>query len=264
MKSLLIFLLLAGCASVTKDEFTPKKGCFLLYDMKTKKFVRDEGSTCQEQVVACSTFKVPLAVMAFDSGVLKYENEVIKWDGTQHKEMHNWDQDQTPETWMRYSVVWVSQKLTPKIGEKRLQKYLHDFHYGNEDLTAGITQAWLESPWTGRASLRISPMEQVRFMESLWNESLPVSKRSMELTQKLTFLEKTPAGFEFSGKTGSNWMDEQRKTQLGWFIAHLEKGDKEYVAVLNLRDAPHEKSHPHGGPRAKALMIELLKKEGLW
>ncbi|HBS51609.1 MAG TPA: penicillin binding protein transpeptidase domain-containing protein, partial [Coxiellaceae bacterium] len=35
---------------------------------------------CNERVFACSTFKIPIAIMAFDQKILQDENTVIKWD----------------------------------------------------------------------------------------------------------------------------------------------------------------------------------------
>jgi beta-lactamase class D len=90
------------------DYFAGQKGCFLLYNMKTKKFEKVIGEkTCRERFVACSTFKVPLSVMAFDSGILKDENQIGK---KAYLEAHN--QDHNAKTWMRDSVVWFSQRLT--------------------------------------------------------------------------------------------------------------------------------------------------------
>lgn len=257
---------LSACSTVNeKEEFVSGKGCYLLYNMKTKKIEREVGTTCRKRFVACSTFKVPLAVMAFDSGLLKDEKQVLKWDGVQRDKIADWNRDHDAESWMKYSVVWFSQRLTPRLGKDRFQRYLHDFRYGNQNLEGGLTEAWLVSPGKLEPSLRISPIEQVKFMESLWNETLPVSKRAMKLTQKITALPATPSGFSFSGKTGSNSYDKEQKIHLGWFIAHLEKGEQEYVAVVNFSDdKPFEGTPPFGGPRAREMMIEYLKSDGLW
>jgi beta-lactamase class D len=263
-----VFLSLVSCSSKNivmreKDPFAGMKGCFLLYNLKTEKFEKKLGSTCEERVTACSTFKVPLSVMAFDSGVLKSEKEVYPWDG-QNRMLPEWNQDQTAETWMKYSVVWFSQRLTPKIGKKKLQKYLDDFDYGNKNLSAGLTSAWLKSPKDSAHALSISPYEQVEFLKKLWRDKLPVSGSSMEVTRKLTYLDTSPKGFKLHGKTGSNFYDEARKIQLGWFISHIQKGDQEYIAVTNLSDLKPVETKLFGGQRAKALTLELLKREGLW
>jgi beta-lactamase class D len=248
----------------SQNYFEGLQGCFLLFNMKTGAFDKVIGKdVCQEQFPACSTFKVPLAVMAFDSGVLKDENEVLKWDGVKDARSEV-NHDHNAKTWMRDSVVWFSQRITPKLGEARFQKYLNAFNYGNKDITAGITTAWLVSPSAKTPALKISAYEQVEFMKKLWTDSLPVSKRAMKLTREITFLEKSPKGYEVSGKTGSSFDDDNRKIQFGWFIAHLKSADQEYIVVTNLRDLKPTQSKRYGGLRAKALTKEILAHEGRW
>lgn len=270
---MLILTALASCAKSTskltdasdKDfVFKDVKGCFLLYNLKTKTFdkVINEAN-CHERFPACSSFKVPLAVMAFDSGILKDENVVLSWDGKRGfrpEEKH----DHNAKTWMRDSVVWFSQDITPKLGKKKLQKYLADFNYGNQNLSEGITTAWLTSPSKGNKGLNISAYEQVEFMKKLWSDALPVSPRSMEITRKITYLETSPKGFKLSGKTGSNFYDKEKKFHLGWFIAHIQKDGQEYIAVTNISDLKPYPKPGYGGPRAKQMTKEILATEGLW
>lgn len=261
-----LLIILVSCTSMKKerDLFAGKKGCLLFYNVKTGKYEKEIGTTCNEQIVACSTFKVPLAVMAFDAGILKDENEVLKWDGVVRKKVPEWNQDHNAKTWMSNSVVWFSQRLTPKLGEKKFKKYLADFKYGNQDISSGITEAWLVSPARPESALRISPYEQVEFMKALWSDKLPASKRAMELTRKITYRETTPSGFVLSGKTGSNSYDDTDKLQLGWFISHLKRGDEEYIAVVNFSDLEPKKSGTFGGPRAKEILQEFLVDQKLW
>ena len=62
---------------VAYDPFKGLKGCFLLYNLKTSTYEKTIGETCQQRFPACSTFKVPLAVMAFDSKILKDEKRLL-------------------------------------------------------------------------------------------------------------------------------------------------------------------------------------------
>lgn len=246
------------------NYFAGRKGCFLLYNMKTKVFdkVINEGN-CREQLVACSTFKVPLAVMAFDSGILMNENQVLKWNGVKSfLRAHN--QDHNAKTWMRDSVVWFSQRISTKLGAQVFQKYLNDFNYGNKDISASITEAWLVSPAKTTSALKISAYEQVEFMTNLWTDRLPTSKRSMQIARDITFLEDSPNGFKLSGKTGSNLYDKEKKTHLGWFISHLKKDEQEYIAVTNFSDLSPSEEPGYGGPKAKMLTKKILTKLGLW
>ena len=247
-----------------KNYFANLKGCFLLYNMASKKFEKVIGEeNCKEQLPACSTFKVPLAVMAFNSRILKNEDVILKWNGKKDIRAEA-NQDHDAKTWMRDSVVWFSQRLTPKIGKNKMQKYLNDFDYGNKDLSGGLTQAWLVSPSARTPALKISGYEQVQFMEKLWNDELPASPRSMAITRQITFLEKSPQGFDLSGKTGSNFYDKDKKIHLGWFVSHLQRGNQRYIAVTNISDVKPTNIPGYGGPRAKALTKEILADLNLW
>lgn len=265
-------LLLISCAEpikeqsapISKDYFQNLKGCFLLYNIKTKNFEKViNDDVCREQFPACSTFKVPLAVIAFDSGVLKDENVILKWDGIKGiREETN--RDHNAKTWMRDSVVWFSQRITSKLGSKKFQKYLDDFNYGNKDITAGITTAWIISPSKEKA-LKISAYEQVDFMKKLWTNALPVTERSMKLTQDITFIEESAKGYRLSGKTGSGFYDKEQKLNLGWFVSHIQNGEQEYIAVTTLSDlTPVSEVKHYGGPRAKELTKNILEDQGLW
>lgn len=269
MKFIFLLLLIISCSSPKAPEkgpvddlFTNLRGCFLLFDVKANKLIMEEGESCYEKYPAASTFKVPLAVMAFDSGVLKNEEQILKWDGKK-RWLDHWNKDQNARTWMQYSVVWFSQELTPMIGEKKLKKYLQDFKYGNEEIS-DIRNSWLLSPSLKKPSLIISSYEQLEFMKKLWSGTLPVTKRSMDLTKEIMALESSPKGFKLSGKTGSNFMDAEKKIQIGWFISHLQKGDQEYIAVTNITDIMPYDGTSFGGLRAKDITKRIFSRQGLW
>jgi beta-lactamase class D len=218
---------------------------------------------CTQRYPACSTFKVPLAVMAFDTGVLKDENVVLKWDGKKgDREELNRDHD--AKSWMKDSIVWFSQRLTPKMGAKKVQKYLDSFAYGNRGLNGGLTNAWLESPDSDRPSLDISPYEQLEFMKKLWTDQLPASERAMRLTREITYLETSANGVKLHGKTGSSFYEANQKMKLGWFIAHVQKGNQEYLSVTQFSDLQPSGSKSFGGPRARGITKRILADLGLW
>jgi beta-lactamase class D len=274
LKSLaLVALLVSGCAEITPEQaqkFEPKayfpnmKGCFLLYNVKsgiTDRIIGDEY--CKEQLVACSSFKVPLALMAFDSGVLKNTSDKMKWDGVKRdREVLN--QDHNAQTWMRDSVVWYSQKIATKLGKKKFQKYLDSFNYGNKDLRGGLTQAWLHAPSSNSPALKISAYEQLDFMTAFWAETIPVSKEAIKLTKEITYLETSPKGFALNGKTGSNYFNNDQGMRLGWFIGHIQKGDQEFITITNFRDITSLKGAGYGGLKARDITKEILTDMGYW
>lgn len=262
----LSFAALIACAQNPKKAHSPfgeSQGCFLLYNLKTNTLEQTIGETCQQRFPACSTFKVPLSVMAFDAKVLKSEKEVYKWDG-QKRMLEAWNKNHNAESWMRESVVWFSQRLTPKLGEKRVQNYLNEFDYGNKNIHVGLTDAWLNPAHNPDGALAINAFEQLEFIKKLWRNELKASLASMEITRRITYLETSTSGFKLSGKTGSNVFDEDKKRQFGWFISHVSNGDKEYIAITNIKDVQPAERTSFGGLRAKEITKNLLKQNGLW
>lgn len=241
-----------------------REACFLLYDIKAAKLVRAVGGDelCSRRLTPCSTFKVPVALMGFDSGVIKDENTSYKWDGTK-REVDSWNQDQTAESWIKYSAAWVTQRITPKIGMERIKQYLHSFKYGNEDMSAGILTAWLNSTPNSKA-IRISANEQLEFMKEFWAERLPLSKHAFSTTKKIMFHERTDKGETLHGKTGSGFTTQDRTGRIGWFIAHVDGPKGEYISILNFTDKVPKGAKGYAGLQAREMTKLFLANEGLW
>lgn len=273
----LFFGALVGCSTTTPrqavvapvvDPYKGKAVCFLLVDVETGQIQKSLNElNCKEQLSACSTFKIPLAVMGFDSGVLKDETTLFKWNGVKYS-IETWNQDQTAADWMKNSTVWYSQAMTPKIGYTKIKSYLRKFEYGNQDFTGGLKTAWLTPATFVKEekgfTLKISGIEQIDFLKKLVRNKLPVKLKAQELTKKLIFLETTPKGYAFSGKTGSGYTDETLNRRIGWFVGSIKTPDREYVFATNFKDTEDVKDAEYGSRYAKALTIELLKAEGLW
>ena len=156
---------------------------------------------------------------------------------------------------MRDSVVWFSQRLTPQLGMKRVKTYLARFEFGNQDMSGGLTRAWLES------SLQVSPDEQLRFWRRFWRDELPVSKHAFDMTKKITFVSTSAAGWTLHGKTGSN---QSAKLWLGWFVGHVARGDREYVFVTSYSDRVESTDQRPAGWIARDITLKILEEMGLY
>lgn len=227
---------------------------FLLYDLNEEKWLCEEGPYCDERFSPCSSFKIPLSVMGFDSGILQNEFSP-RWPFVEGyvENLDKWKQPHTPSLWMRNSCVWFSQVLTTMLGMRQFAQYIQLFDYGNMDLTGdkgkfnGLTNAWLES------SLKISPREQIFFLGKLVRGTLPVSHNAMEMSKRILFLEEIN-GWKLYGKTGSG---NHMGVKQGWFIGWIEKNDQPVLFVNYMRfDEPVE---GYGGPIAKQRTLEFLR-----
>lgn len=246
-----------------KPAFGARDGCFVLSQISTGKIIEEYNSKrCTERFSPCSSFKIAAALMAFEKGILKDDNQVVKWDGVK-RDREELNQDQTPYSWMKNSAMWVTQWITPQLGIDTIGTFLKKFAYGNQDFSGGITTAWQTS------TLKISAHEQSQFIRNLWLGSLPVSKQTIDLTKKIIFIKKLGSNSELYGKTGTGCLvghDCDKlpgKRMIGWFVGVLKNEKEEYAFAANASDLePDPKDRP-AGPRLRETTIDLLTKLGL-
>ena len=205
------------------------------------KIIKEIGD-CRTRHSPCSTFKVTLALMGFDSGVLKttdspevpFTSEIEKGDFASYYNpkkypvMLFYPRNHTPESWMKYSVIWYSQYITKQLGMEKIREYVNKFNYGNMDLS-GIKGNHDGLVWI-YSSLQISGLEQVDFIEKLVNKQLPVSKVAHENTINIIKLETIYDSWQLYGKTGGG-MDN------GWFIGFIDNG-KRKIAFAQYVEQP--------------------------
>lgn len=212
--------------------------CTLIADLSTGAMLLDQGEGCDTPTTPASTFKVPLAVIGFDSGfladannpVLPFQQGYADWGGDE------WRQPTDPRRWMDYSVVWYSQRITHALGAATLARYATAFSYGNADFAGdpgadnGLDRAWISS------SLKLTPREQLAFVTRLFNRQLPVSAAAMESTIAILQPRSTADGWQLLGKTGSAFPRKadgnlDRTRGWGWYVGAARKGDTTLVFV---------------------------------
>ena len=219
-------------ASAESAELKPVLQCTLIVDAQSGATLRRDG-TCDRRVSPASTFKVPLALMGYDAGVL-VDGHSPRWDYKPEFNAVKRDHKPVdPTIWEKDSVVWYSQQITRKLGNERFGGYVSSFGYGNGDLAGnpgkkdGLTHSWLSS------SLKISPDEQAVFIRRILDRNLPVSAKAFEMTE--TILPLFQAGdWQVKGKTGTGWLANKagatdRNRPFGWFVGWAEKDGRKIV-----------------------------------
>jgi beta-lactamase class D len=234
--------------------FRDRDVCFVMKQISTGQIVESYNpKRCAERFSPNSTFKIPAALMAFEKGILKTENQVIKWDGT-HNDREELNQDQTPFSWMDRSVVWVTQWITPQLKSADIKFFLKDFNYGNQDFSGGVKTAWLDS------SLKISANEQIEFLTRFWQEDLSLSKSTFEKSKKIIFIKNLSPTAELFGKTGTSCAFEgcgiQTGHRRGWFVGVVKTKTEAYAFAANADDLKSE-SAP-AGPKLRKDLIQAL------
>ena len=264
--TLIIISLNTSASTISQQEYSQVfkhyNACFILYSLNEQKILTgyNPQNRCNQRIAADSTFKIPLSLMAFNEGIIN-QNTVFKWDG-QKRMLPEWNQDQSPRTWLKYSVVWVSQQLTPQLGYARIQHYLTVFNYGNQDFSGdpgknnGLTQAWLSS------SLKISAIEQLNFLKAMLSNQLPINPETVDNTKQNMYQGKLNNGFNYYGKTGAGVQKQGTKLRDGWFVGFIENGNQQYIFVSNLTDktAPLPTDKSYGAGILKPITIELLNR----
>jgi beta-lactamase class D len=141
--------------------------CVAILNTATGQVSRTTGQ-CDVPLPPASTFKIPHALLALESGVVTAAS-VERWDGTRHPAQPSWDQDHTVLSAMRPSVLWFFQRIAPRVGADRMRGWLTSLGYGNADTSGPITEYWIN----GR--LRVSVNQQLQFLARFYAGDLPVA-----------------------------------------------------------------------------------------
>lgn len=233
--------------------------CTLIADAATRTVLFEEGD-CETRVTPASTFKVALAVMAYDAGIITsaHEPKLPFREGYADWAGDTWRQDTDPTMWMEYSTVWYSQRLAEMLGAEGLTAYGQKFGYGNADFSGdpgkdnGLERSWISS------SLKISPLEQAGFVAALADGKLPVSQAAMAGTMEIVQQGGSSSGWTLQGKTGSAYPRKadgnfDRARGWGWYVGWAEKGGRRLIFV---RLAQDEQRHSvSGGLRARDKLV---------
>jgi beta-lactamase class D len=198
-------------------------GCFVLYDLKQDLYLKYNPERCAERFIPASTFKIFNSLVGLETGAVKDEFEVFKWDSVK-RFYESWNQDLDMVKAFKYSGVWFYQELARKIGEKKMQHYISLNEYGNEDISGGIDRFWLDG------GIRISADEQIEMLKKLYHNQLQFSKRSMDIVKRIMIYDQTNE-YTIHAKTG--WAIRV-EDQIGWFVGYIEKGDDVYFFAINL------------------------------
>lgn len=230
--------------------------CTLIAAVSSKKIIVNKGA-CTVRHSPASTFKVALAVMGFDSGILTDEHTpTLPYDPDYNAALESWRHDTDPTYWEQESVVWYSQELTKKLGMKKFKDYVSAFGYGNQNLLGdkgknnGLTHAWLGS------SLQISPFEETNFLRKLLTKKLHVSDHAYAMTQAVIPSFPLESGWVVHGKTGSASIRNKDGSEMpfGWFVGWAEKDDKHVVFARYVEDKV--KMDTPAGPRVRESFLK--------
>ncbi|MEH2240096.1 class D beta-lactamase [Nostoc sp.] len=211
-----------------------REGSILIYDSKNNRIYEHNPQRNATAITPASTFKIFNALVALETNVVPDDVAVLTWDGI-HREIDAWNHDTNLRQAFKDSTVWFYQVLARRAGYERMQQFINKVGYGNRQIgtAADIDRFWLQPP------LQITPKEQIKFLQRLYQGDLPFSQRTINLVKDIMVREQTP-DYTLRGKTG--WLTST-KPEVGWFVGYLEQNKNVYFFATTLdmdkaEDAP--------------------------
>jgi beta-lactamase class D len=233
MKTKLIMLVFLLCvtlkaqvadSSTVAKYFNNHKGTIVVLNNSTGERFCYNAKRSAERFLPASTFKIPNSLIGLETGVIKDENFVIKWDGIE-RDNKEWNRNHTLATALKYSVVPYYQELARRVGRAKYEELLPKINYGNNTVGNAVDRFWLDN------SLKISANEQIEFLKKFYEYKLPFSKRSVDIVKKIMSEEKYPnAILKFKTGTGN----KENKDWIGWLVGYVEKDNNVYFFVFNV------------------------------
>jgi beta-lactamase class D len=233
-------LLFAACADRSADAAPPAPvpmdhpGCFLLQDIATGATTTIHPEACARATVPASTFKIPHALIALETGVVTDPQAQLPWDGTRY-EIKDWEAPQSLASAIQVSAVWFFQRTATAIGEARMQAQLKALRYGDMDVRGNITRFWLDG-----GSLEITGTQQLDFLARMARRDLPVTPAHIDTVWSL--LAADPERLKHRLPKGESWPSTTAKIQaktgtadgVSWWVGRVDGPRGAFVFVSRI------------------------------
>lgn len=199
-------------------------GAIIVYDPQKSVYYSNDFNRSDRGFLPASTFKIPNSLIALETGVIENDSTVIKWNGEKRR-LAIWERDLVLRDAFQLSCVPCYQEIARKIGVDRMLKYLKRFEYGNMIVDSStIDLFWLEG------DSKITPRQQITFLEKFYTSELGVSKRTEDIMKRIMVVDSTDQ-YILSGKTG--WAI-RNENNIGWFVGYIEKNDEVFYFATNI------------------------------
>ena len=222
------------------------EGTFVAIDTRGEVLHIHNRERAQEPLSPASTFKIPNTLIALQRGLADVDNTRFRWDGTD-RGVTAWNQDHSLRSAFQASCVWCYQQIAQRVGR---DAYLADFRsidYGNQHIGKAVDQFWLDG------SLRISAMDQARFLSLLWQGLLPFR---LDVVADLKTVMQVEQTNDYTLYAKSGWTGAA--LGVGWYVGVLETPAKTVAFALNLPMTRAEEA-----PLRQQLAMQSLRRLGL-
>jgi beta-lactamase class D len=206
-------------------------GSILIYDLNQDLFYQHNRDRNETPFLPASTYKIPNSLISLETGVIQNDVDILTWDGIERglangSPIDEWNQDLNMRLAFKYSAVWFYQVLARKVGHQRMQDFVTQIQYGNQNIGAkeDIDKFWLEGV------LRITPRQQIAFLRRLQQNDLPFAQKNIDLVKDIAIAEET-SNYVLRAKTG---LATSVTPQIGWYVGYLEQNDNVYFFATNI------------------------------
>ena len=229
--------------------FKNYEGSFVLFDSNRDSWIVYDMEHATHRISPDSTYKIYDALWGLEENIITPQNSLLMWNGKNYP-FETWNSNQTLQSAMTSSVNWYFQAIDEQLASTNIRNYIQQIGYGNENVSGRLSTYWLES------SLKISPVEQVKLLTKLQNNSLGFSSENINAVKDAICLSSSDAG-TFYGKTGTGRVDGQDVN--GWFIGYIETVDNTYFFATNIG----ADSDATGG-NATEITMSILSDMNIW
>ncbi len=199
------------------------EGSIAIYDLEHDVLHQYGGDRNTTPFLPASTFKILNSLIALETGAIADDRSVLTWDGVE-RDIPAWNRDLNLRSAFQASAVWFYQVLARRIGYERMDRWVRNVGYGNQTIgnAEDIDTFWL----TGE--LRITPLQQIGFLQRLYGNDLPFADNTIATVKDIAIVEHTP---EYTIRAKTGWA---AATNIGWYVGYVEQNGSVYFFATNI------------------------------
>lgn len=229
--------------------FNGYDGSFVLYDTENDTWSIYDMEHAILRTSPNSTYKIYNALFGLEEDVITPDNSFMEWDKEKYP-FDTWNDNQDLYSAMKNSVNWYFQTIDEQLGTSDIKHYIHKIGYGNENICGDFSSYWMES------SLKISPVEQVRLLRELYDNSFGFALENVDAVKNSIYLSSS-GNANLYGKTGTGCINGRDVN--GWFIGYVETPDCIYFFALNIGADSNA-----AGNKAADITMSILSDLQIW
>lgn len=233
--------------------FQDYEGCIVILDASHNQLTVYNNELTQQEASPCSTFKIISGLIGLEEGVLSSGDSTMSYTGLKYP-IDAWNMELTFKEAFQCSCVWYFKQVLEQVGNNKVEQYIHQLNYGNEDIstwdgsgmnpTEDTNGFWLES------SLKITPVQQVNLLSNIFDKYAIFSKHNIEIMKDILYVDSNQS-YSLYGKTGTG-------NHQAWYVGFFEQDQERYYFATRL---VAQDSQNVTGNKAKEITINIFEQE---